>query len=103
MHYMQWMQKERICMKRFFRSLRVAICLAVLLSTGLPVILPTLPVQAASSTPTLMVNANQVLRPVTHVASGGLYGLGSDTTPADSMVTPLHPRDFVQIDRKSVV
>ena len=44
-----------------------------------------------------MVNANQVLHPVTHVASGGLYGLGSDTSPADSMVTPLHPKMFVQM------
>ncbi|HVU68612.1 MAG TPA: RICIN domain-containing protein, partial [Ktedonobacteraceae bacterium] len=52
---------------------------------------------AAASTPTLVVNANQILRSVTHVASGGLYGLGSDTTPDDSMVTPLHPRDFVQM------
>jgi hypothetical protein len=84
-------------MRHFFRSLRAAICLAVLLSTGLPVILPTPPVQAASSTPTLVVDANRILRPVTHVASGGLYGLGSDTTPADSMVIPLHPKVFVQM------
>ena len=84
-------------MKHLFRSLRAAICLAILLSTGLPVIFPGLPAQAASSTPTLVVNANQVLRPVTHVASGGLYGLGSDTTPADSMVMPLHPKVFVQM------
>ncbi|HVU68520.1 MAG TPA: cellulose binding domain-containing protein, partial [Ktedonobacteraceae bacterium] len=52
---------------------------------------------AAASVPTLVVNANQVLRPVTHVASGGLYGLGSDTSPSDSMVIPLHPKVFVQM------
>ena len=51
----------------------------------------------ANATTTLVVNANQVLRPVTHVASGGLYGLGSDSTPDDSMVIPLHPRMFVQM------
>lgn len=51
----------------------------------------------AASTPTLVVNANQVLRPVTHVAAGGLYGLGSDTSPDDSMVIPLHPKVFVQM------
>jgi hypothetical protein len=52
---------------------------------------------AADATPTLVVNANQVLHPVTHVASGGLYGLGSDSTPADSMVIPLHPKVFTQM------
>lgn len=89
-------------MKQFFGRLQAAICLLVLLAvTGLS-FLPVSPALAAShnataSTPTLVVNANQVLRPVTHVASGGLYGLGSDSTPADSMVTPLHPRDFVQM------
>ena len=36
---------------------------------------------------TLVVNANQTLRPVTHVASGSLYGLADDMTPADSLAT----------------
>src|SRR5690348_4168665 len=53
--------------------------------------------KAFASGSTLTVNANQVLRPVTHVAAGGLYGLANDTTPDDSMVTPLHPREFVQM------
>src|SRR5690348_5947518 len=57
----------------------------------------TTPTALAASTPTLAVNANQVLRSVTHVASGGLYGLGSDTTPDDSMVIPLHPKVFTQM------
>ena len=47
---------------------------------------------SATDTPTLVVNVAQTFRPVTHVAAGGLYGLGSDTTPADDMVAPLHPR-----------
>ncbi len=89
-------------MKHFFGRLRTGICLLIFLTaTSLP-FFPVLPAMAArsavaASTPTLVVNADQVLRPVTHVASGGLYGLGSDSTPADSMVTPLHPRDFVQM------
>jgi hypothetical protein len=52
---------------------------------------------AAAPTPTLAVNVAKVLRPVTHVAAGGLYALGSDTTPADAMVAPLHPRVFTQM------
>ncbi|UXY23801.1 RICIN domain-containing protein [Streptomyces cynarae] len=56
------------------------------------------PVQASpTSSTTLVVNANQTLRPVTHVATGSLYGLADDTTPADSLVTPLKPNTFVQM------
>ncbi|MFF4211299.1 RICIN domain-containing protein [Streptomyces sp. NPDC001796] len=56
------------------------------------------PVQASpTSSTTLVVSANQTLRPVTHVATGSLYGLADDTTPADSLVTPLKPNTFVQM------
>ncbi|HET9171364.1 MAG TPA: RICIN domain-containing protein [Actinospica sp.] len=52
---------------------------------------------AASSSNTLVVNVNQNLRPVTHVASGGLYGLSANGTPALRYVAPLHPSSFVQM------
>jgi hypothetical protein len=52
------------------------------------------PAPAAS---TLVVNANDGMRPVTHVASGALYGLADDLTPSDDFVTPLHPNTFVQM------
>ncbi|WBO61823.1 RICIN domain-containing protein [Streptomyces camelliae] len=56
------------------------------------------PAQAApTSATTLVVDAGQTLRPVTHVATGSLYGLADDTTPADSLVTPLKPNTFVQM------
>jgi concanavalin A-like lectin/glucanase superfamily protein/ricin-type beta-trefoil lectin protein len=51
----------------------------------------------ATAPPTLVVNASQPFRPVTHVASGGLYGLDTATIPADSLVEPLHPNTFVQM------
>ena len=50
---------------------------------------------AASAATTLVVNANQPFRTVTHVASGGLYGLDTASVPADSLVEPLHPNTFV--------
>ncbi|HEX5400899.1 MAG TPA: RICIN domain-containing protein [Pseudonocardiaceae bacterium] len=53
--------------------------------------------QAAAATTTLVVNANQPFRAVTHVASGGLYGLDTASVPADSLVSPLHPNTFVQM------
>lgn len=52
---------------------------------------------AATASTTLVVNANQPFRSVTHVASGSLYGLANASTPADSLVTPLHPNTFVQM------
>src|SRR4051794_23512036 len=55
----------------------------------------TVPAHAAAST--LVVNANQPFRPVTHVATGSLYGLASATTPSGSLVEPLHPNTFVQM------
>lgn len=53
----------------------------------------------AAPTPstTLIVNAGQTLRSVTHVASGGLYGLATATVPADGLVEPLKPNTFVQM------
>jgi hypothetical protein len=56
------------------------------------------PAQAApASSTTLVVNAAQTLRSVTHVATGSLYGLSSASTPADSLVQPLKPNTFVQM------
>ncbi len=51
----------------------------------------------ATAASTLVVNANQPFRPVTHVASGGLYGLDTASVPADNLVEPLHPNTFVQM------
>ncbi|MBV9853786.1 MAG: hypothetical protein JOY82_04570, partial [Streptosporangiaceae bacterium] len=55
------------------------------------------PVHAANAATTLVVNASQPFRPVTHVASGSLYGLATATVPADNLVEPLHPNTFVQM------
>ena len=52
---------------------------------------------AASAAPTLVVQAGQPYRTVTHVASGSLYGLATASVPADSLVEPLHPNTFVQM------
>ncbi|MFF4361362.1 RICIN domain-containing protein [Streptomyces sp. NPDC001604] len=56
------------------------------------------PAQAApTASTTLVVNADQTLRPVTHVATGSLYGLADASTPSDSLVTALKPNTFVQM------
>jgi hypothetical protein len=54
-------------------------------------------VSTADAASTLVVEANQPYRTVTHVASGALYGLDTASVPADSLVEPLRPNTFVQM------
>jgi hypothetical protein len=70
--------------------------LALGLCAAACVALPSAGAQAATAA-TLVVNASANLRPVTHVASGSLYGLATATAPADSLVEPLRPNTFVQM------
>ncbi|MGW2636013.1 RICIN domain-containing protein [Streptomyces sp. NPDC001348] len=65
------------------------------LAAGLSTAVPAHASPAYSTT--LVVNADQTLRPVTHVATGSLYGLADGSTPADSLVSPLRPNTFVQM------
>ncbi|MFJ9097606.1 RICIN domain-containing protein [Streptomyces sp. NPDC102405] len=76
--------------------LTAAIGAAALTVTALAVTVPSAEAVPTSAT-TLVVNANQTLRPVTHVATGSLYGLADGTTPADSVVQALKPNTFVQM------
>ncbi|MFL6110436.1 MAG: RICIN domain-containing protein [Catenulispora sp.] len=77
------------------RKGRAAALISALALGGTGVAIAAAPAHAA--TPTLVVNANQTLRAVTHVAAGGLYGLADDSTPADSRSTPLHASTYVQM------
>lgn len=77
-------------------SLRAVLGAAIL--TAAAALGGTAPSQAApTAATTLVVNAASTLRPVTHVATGSLYGLADASTPADSLVTPLKPNTFVQM------
>ena len=67
------------------------------LGTALPSSAAPTPAPPAATPSTLTVHASQPFRPVTHVASGALYGLDTGTIPADSLVEPLHPNTFVQM------
>src|SRR4051812_11149042 len=91
------MQKG-ISMQRFFHRPWLSACILFLLAgVGFSLLPAAFAGARAAAAPTLTVSANQVLRSATHVASGGLYGLGSNTSPGDSLVTPLHPKVFVQM------
>ncbi|SES49156.1 Ricin-type beta-trefoil lectin domain-like [Streptomyces sp. yr375] len=77
------------------RHLTAALGVAALAATA---VAGAAPAQASPTTATtLIVNANQTLRSVTHVGTGSLYGLSSPSTPADSLVTPLKPNTFIQM------
>ncbi|MFI6656548.1 RICIN domain-containing protein [Streptomyces sp. NPDC050523] len=75
--------------------LNAALGAAALTATALAVAAPAHAAPTAATT--LVVNADQPLRPVTHVATGSLYGLADASTPADSLVAPLKPNTFVQM------
>lgn len=76
------------------RATAALTALALAAASAVAVTVTALPAHAAT---TLVVNANQPFRSVTHVATGSLYGLASGTVPADSLVEPLHPNTFVQM------
>ena len=74
------------------RSSRIALATGIALVAGL--IGVATPAQAAGHT--LVVNAGAVLRPVTHVGSGGLYALATATTPTLNLLKPLHLNTLTQ-------
>ena len=55
------------------------------------------PAAAAPASNTLVVNASQTLRPVTHVATGSLYGLANATQPSVALAQAIKPNTFVQM------
>jgi hypothetical protein len=83
---------------RRVRSLTGIAGLGAAVLAAVSVVLTGPPSAHAAATPstTLVVNASQVLRPVTHVATGSLYGLANANTPADSLVQAIKPNTFVQ-------
>lgn len=74
-----------------------AVCAALALAAAAAAAAVQEPASAATPSTTLVVNANQPFRSVTHVASGGLYGLDTASVPSDGLVEPLHPNTFVQM------
>jgi hypothetical protein len=63
-----------------------------------PAIAPAQATPGSTTAPgTLVVSADHVLRPVTQLASGSLYGLATPDVPAASLVKALHPNTFVQM------
>ena len=74
-----------------------AVALATTLATTAVVLTGASAQATPTSSTTLVVNAAQNLRPVTHVGTGSLYGLADDVTPSDSLVSALKPNTFVQM------
>jgi hypothetical protein len=71
------------------RSLGIAVAVAAVAA-----FLPAFPAQAAGHT--LVVNVASPFRPVTHVASGGLYALAENNRPADSTLLPIKMNTLTQ-------
>jgi hypothetical protein len=76
------------------RMLRIAVVATVPVAVAAALTSVGTPASAAGST--LVVNVAAPFRPVTHVASGGLYALAENNRPADSTLYPIRMRDVVQ-------
>lgn len=76
------------------KAMAIVATAAIVIGMGLIAVTPA---TAAPPSNTLVVAANQTLRTVTHVASGALYGLSANGTPAQRYVAPLKPPQFVQM------
>ncbi|MBB5782528.1 CBM35 domain-containing protein [Nonomuraea jabiensis] len=72
-----------------FRVLALAL---VTTATALVTVSPP----AAAAGATLTVDVARPFRPVTHVASGGLYGLAENSRPADSTLLPIKVNSLTQ-------
>jgi hypothetical protein len=79
------------------RPRRSRIAAALLAGSLVVAGLAAVPASAATASNTLTVNAAQVLRPVTHVATGSLYGLANATQPSVSLAQAIKPNTFVQM------
>lgn len=74
------------------RTILPAACALALAAAA--VVVPVGSAGAAGNT--LVVNVADVVRPVTHVGAGGLYGVGSDSRPTTDQLLPLSPTSFTQ-------
>ncbi len=66
------------------------------LSAAVVAALLTPGVAANAAGNTLVVDAANTIRPVTHVGAGGLYAVASDTDPAPGLLTPLRLKQHTQ-------
>jgi hypothetical protein len=75
---------------------------AAAVAAGAPTARATDPARPAPSArppadKTLVVHADEPFRPVTHVATGSLYGLANETDPTDELAAAIKPNTFVQM------
>jgi len=77
------------------RALAAATATAIATAGGLLAVTP--PASAAPGpASTLVVQADQPFRPVTHMASGSLYGLAAANVPKLEKILPIKPHTFMQ-------
>ncbi|MFI7128136.1 hypothetical protein ACIBQ1_20725 [Nonomuraea sp. NPDC050153] len=73
---------------------RIRVLALALVTTATALVTASPPAAAAGAT--LTVDVAQPFRPVTHVASGGLYGLAENSRPADSTLLPIKVNSLTQ-------
>ncbi|MCC3765635.1 carbohydrate-binding protein [Glycomyces sp. TRM65418] len=81
---------------RRFPSLTRAVTRLSVVALALGAVIAGAAAPANAAGLTLTVDVGDVVRPATQVASGGLYGVGSDSQPTTAMLLPLNPTSFTQ-------
>ena len=77
------------------QSLAVLAAFTTAVATAIVVSAPPA-IAAPTPASTIVVQADQPFRPVTHLASGSLYGLADANTPSDDLIAAIKPHTFVQ-------
>lgn len=103
---MKWTARNPGSATRPRTAVRTVSVLSALALTAAGITAATAPAQAAAvatagvtapAADTVVVHADQPFRPVTHVATGSLYGLADATTPSNNLVAAIKPNTFVQM------
>jgi Concanavalin A-like lectin/glucanases superfamily/Ricin-type beta-trefoil lectin domain-like len=94
----RWSAAPELGLRRKRSPSRLTAAAAALALAAVGSALASAPAEALpGAASTLVVHVDQPFRPVTHVATGSLYGLASDSVPSDDLVQAIKPNTFVQM------
>ena len=89
-------QKPRVNTRSRTGRALAALTATAVVAAGSALVVVTPAGAAPGAASTLVVEANQPFRPVTHMASGSLYGLASPNVPSLDKILPIKPHTFMQ-------
>ena len=89
-------QKPRVNTRSRTGRALAALTATAVVAAGSALVVVTPAGAAPGAASTLVVEADQPFRPVTHMASGSLYGIASPNVPSLDKILPIKPHTFMQ-------